>query len=411
MWLQQIPANVIQPPDFSMHFFLRSRIAATGFVFAVIVCAVLTQNNDAAGQIFGSRSKLTLTVTPQGSAAKDKPIPVGGNISLAVTVRNETKDAVGPLILSVKAEGFKAENQPNWKAESGNISGEIVKLEPGASVERLLRLRVEKAPFPASKAAIVLEARAGENIIGSGSASILVADCAGAFREKLGVLRPAILQNVRDTADAMRKPDATLPGGRTFPLTNARKGEILTAERLALPLSARGAADMQMTTEWMRFLIQRWVSELNSYSTQPAHPGLCANNYYQIAGYREGLQPITKRLDGFKEASTFAMTAARLSSKDVVSADVRALVLQLAKSAEIEGIDDSANVFTLLSTVRNAIARGKKLEAEQMETLSLAETAAWLQETNKRGQALTDAIEKVLGTIAAAHKESCVCAF
>jgi hypothetical protein len=166
-----------------------------------------------------------------------------------------------------------------------------------------------------------------------------------------------------------------------------------------------------MGTEWYRFLIARWVSELNSYAAQPSHPGLCANNYYQIAGYREGLQPVTKRLDGFRDSGKHAFDAARTAAKDTVSANPRDLVLKIAKGAEIEGLDENASVFTLLGSIRNALARGKKLELEQLEALSLAETAAWLQETDKRGQTLNGAIEKVLGTIAEVHKESCVCAF
>ena len=359
----------------------------------------------------GSASRLSVIVTPQGSAAKDRPLPVGALVTLNATVRNETKDAVGPVSLSVQFEGMKGDNQANWKVEAGKITGEIAKIEPGASVGRLLRLRVEKAPFLASKKTITVEAAAGEKIRGTGTANILVADCAGAFREKLSVLRSGVLQTVRDTAEAMRRPDPSLPGSRIFPGTNARRGEIMNAERLAAPLTVRGAADAQMATEWMRFLVIRWVSELTNYSNQPVNPGLCANNYYQIAGYREGLLPITKRLDAFKESTAHALTAARFSGKDAVASDVRELVLRLAKSVEIEGIDENASVFSLLTVIRAAILRGRKLDNEQMETLSLAETAAWLGETNKRGQALTGAIEKVLGTIAEVHKESCVCAF
>lgn len=394
-----------------MSDFRRSVLSCLIFC-AALFCALM-QVPYSHGQIFGSQ-KLTVTVTPQGSAAKEKPLPVGAFANLKVIVRNETKDTVGPVTLSAKFEGMKAEAQKDWKIDGENISGEIPALEPGGRVERSLRLRIAKAAFPAAKSTVTVDANA-EKISGSGTAAVLTADCVGAFREKLGVLRPgpapSVLQNVRDAADAMRKPDVYLPSSRMFPLTNSRKPDISAAERLSLPLSARQAADMQMSTEWYRFLIQRWASEVQTYATQPVHPGLCANNYYQIAGYREGLQPVTKRLDSFRDSGKQALEAARAVAKDNGTPNARELVLKIAKSVEAEGIEDTSSVFAMLTAIRVAIAKGKKLEPEQLEILSLAETSAWLEETNKRGQALNAAIEKVLATIGEAHKESCVCAF
>jgi hypothetical protein len=355
--------------------------------------------------------KLTVTLAPQGSAAKDRPLPAGGAASLKITIRNETRNAAGPVTLRAVFPNPKVEGQPELALEGDALAGEIAKIEPGDSVERVLRVRIARAPFPAGKSEITVEARSGEQVSGAAKASLLIADCVGTFREKLAVLRAGVLNEVRDAAEAMRRPDSSLPAGRIFPMTNARKGEVMTAERLSLPLAGRQAADAQMSIEWMRFLISRWLSEVTNYSNQPANPGMCANNYYQIAGYREGLQPITKRLDGFRDSAQHTLAAARMAAGEASAANPHAIVLKIADTAGIEGTDPNARVFALLANIRGALARGTKLEPQQMEALSLAETTAWLDETNKRGQALKDAIEKVLGTIAGAHKEACVCAF
>jgi hypothetical protein len=385
--------------------FRQSRVLLfSGFV---LVCGSVAFASTSFGQ---QPPKLTVTLTALGNAARDRPLPAGGSATLKIVIRNETKNTAGPVTLRVTFPNPKADGQPELAIEGEGLSGEIVAIEPGASVERNLRVRIARAPFPAGKTGIIIEARINEQLSGSASAGLLVADCVGAYREKLGVLRSGVLQEVRDAADAMRRPDASLPG-RMFPMTNARKGDVMTAERLAAPLAARGAADAQMATEWMRFLIARWVSELTNYSSQPSNPGMCANNYYQIAGYREGLLPVTKRLDAFRDSARHALTAARTAAKDTGAASAHAVVLKIADTAGVQGIDPNASVFALLASIRAALAHGTKLEPAQMEALSLAETAAWLEETSKRGQSLNGAIEKVLATIASVHKESCVCAF
>lgn len=360
---------------------------------------------------YAQQPKLTVTLTPEGSAAKDRPLPVGATAGLKITLRNETRETAGPVSLRASFPNPQVDGQPELAIEGESLSGEIAKIDPGASIERNIRVRILRAPFPAAKSGITIEARAGDRVSGSARTEILIADCVGSYREKLNVLRSGILNEVRDAAEAMRRPDPALPGGRIFPMTNARKGELMTAERLSMPLAGRQAADLQMTTEWMRFLISRWISELTNFSNQPSNPGMCASNYYQIAGYREGLQPVTKRLDGFRDSAQHALAAARTSVNDSGTSSAHSVVLKIADTAGVEGTDPNASVFALLASIRGALARGTKLEHAQMEALSLAETAAWLEETSKRGQALSDAIEKVLGTIGRVHKEACICAF
>ena len=105
------------------------------------------------------------------------------------------------------------------------------------------------------------------------------------------------------------------PAPAFFPATGARSGDIANAERLAATLALRQGGDPQMATEWFQFIIQRWTSELTLYSNQSAAPGLCANNYYQIAGYRQGLMPITNRIESIRVAADRALVVAREAAK------------------------------------------------------------------------------------------------
>jgi hypothetical protein len=64
-----------------------------------------------------------------------------------------------------------------------------------------------------------------------------------------------------------------------------------------------------------------------------------------------------------------------------------------------------------LAAARASLNNGKKLDPEAARKFSLAETAAWLNEADRRGQGLAQAIEGALAKIGAAQKETCVCAF
>jgi hypothetical protein len=244
---------------------------------------------------------------------------------------------------------------------------------------------------------------------GIGEAEFSVADCVGAYREKLGALRADLLQPVREAADALRKPDAALPAGRLYPATGARKGELLDAERYAATFAAYRGADPQMATEWFRFLIQRFASEINAYTNQAPNPGMCASNYYQIAGYRQGLTPITNRIAAVHSAAQSAIGAARDAIKADEGDDLAALVRRLSGSSGANSED--ANAPTPFGGLAALRAPGRERSKEELLALSLTETAAWLSEADRRSQALRQAIDQVLTTIADTHRESCVCAF
>jgi hypothetical protein len=356
---------------------------------------------------------LEVVVTPLGSAAKSLPLPVGASPNVSVTVRNRGSRPVGPIAITAKADGLAPVPAQGWRVESGNLVGEIARLGAGDRVERPLRLKVERAPLQATKQKLTVEARVADGRKVFADAEFSVADCVGAYREKLAVLRSGLLQSVRDTAEKLRGLDPSLPGGRFFPSTGARSGDIANAERLAVALAARHGGDPQMATEWFQFIIQRWTSELTLYSNQSAAPGLCANNYYQIAGYRQGLMPITNRIEALRAAADRALVIAREAAKSEGTDETLAALAQRAIKVEMpdSGGDDVARQpFEALAAARDSFG-SNGADPNAARALSLIETAAWLVEADQRGQSLKRSIERVLTAIGTAHKESCVCAF
>jgi hypothetical protein len=354
-----------------------------------------------------------VVLTPLGSAAKNRPLPVGATPSVSVTIRNRGNRPIGPIALTAKADGLAPVPVPGWRTESGKFVGDVSRLGAGERVERPVRFKVERAPPQATGQKLTVEAKTSDGSNVSVDAEIHVADCVGAYREKLGALRTGLLQNVRDTAEKLRGLDPSLPGARLFPPTGARSGDLANAERLAAAFAARRGGDPQMATEWFQFIVQRWISELTLYSNQSAAPGLCANNYYQIAGYRQGLMPITNRIEATRTAADRALVIAREAAKSEGDAETLAsLAERVLKTAMPDGGADDAvrQPFEALAAASNS-SRGSSTDPNTLRTLSLVETAAWLAETDQRGQAVKRAIEEVLSAIGAAHKESCVCAF
>ncbi|MDO8533630.1 MAG: hypothetical protein Q7S17_02680, partial [Xanthobacteraceae bacterium] len=233
---------------------------------------------------------LAVSVTPLGAAAKERPLPVGAMPSLRIGVRNTGTGVLAKIVLTARFEGMQAENPPGWRSQGGALILEIPRLGAGEQTERLLKLRVV-TPTSGKTTQVSIEARTEDGAIAAGEANLRVADCVGAYRSKLSSLRTGMLQAVKDAAEAMRKPDPALPYARQFPATGVKTGNIAVAERFAAAFAKRGGADPEMSSEDSRFTIQRWTSELSAYAGQEANPGLCAGNYYMVAGQREGILP------------------------------------------------------------------------------------------------------------------------
>jgi hypothetical protein len=354
---------------------------------------------------------LDLTLTPVGAAAKERPLPVGATPNVTISVRNNGKAAVGPLTLSARVDGASLAGKQDWRLDAGAAVLEVARLSAGERIERRLRLSIERAPFEGGKATIEVEARAKAGVLAKATTALRVADCAGAYRTRLAVLRSGLIDKMRQSADVLSRPDPALPAGRIFPAPGSRGNPLAAAEQLATALAERRGSDPQMATEWFRFLIHRFASELNLYAAQPPAPGLCANNYYQIAGYRQGLQPITKRIDAVQEAAATSMAAARAAAKAEPDEDLAAIVRRVVQLAGWTVPESAEPPTAVLAEARGVNGRDLNLLPDVLRALSLTETAAWLADADARGQALKRAIEEILQTISTAHKETCVCAY
>ncbi|MEX2016355.1 MAG: hypothetical protein WD873_06920 [Candidatus Hydrogenedentales bacterium] len=384
--------------QFPASVFLRSDLLASAAV------GVLLYGAEARAQQF------ELTVTPIGSAASGRPLPVGAVPAVKISLRNTGNKSVGPIELTARFDELAPSKTEGWRLEERTLRSAITEVSSNTQIERELRLRVVNAPIETAKVKVAVEAKGPDGRVVSGVTELSIADCAGAYRAKLESLRPTLSQAARDAANELRRSDPALPAARQFPPTGARSGDLARAERLAANFAARRGADSQMSTEWFRFLLQRWASELNAYAGQSANPGICANNYYQIAGYRQGLLPVTKHIEATRAAATATLEAARKEA--AIDADsVEAIVRHLAKSAELEINSENAGALVALAEARNLMRADRKVEVDTIRKFSLVETAAWLAEADRRGQKLVQSIEQVLSTIANAHKETCVCAF
>ncbi|MCC6948042.1 MAG: hypothetical protein IT539_09785 [Bradyrhizobiaceae bacterium] len=356
-----------------------------------------------------SGQTLHVSVTADSARSPRQVLPLGAKANLKIAVGNEGKAVSGPIKLTVEPAGLTIMAGQGWRLEAGNAVAEIARLKPGERIERALPLKVERAATDAEARIVRIVARGPGEQTASAEIKLMVADCVGAYRNRLAALRASLTQQVRDAAEAMRKADPALPASRLFAFTNARNAEIRNAERLAASFAARRGGDAEMATEWFRYIIARWISELNAFAGQAYNPGLCANNYYQLAGYRQGLLPITKHIDTIHAAAAAAIAAAREATGAESAEELAALAARVARNGAVDSSGASDSVFGALGAVRATFLRERKASPEEMQQLSLVETAAWLDDADRRGQKLAQTIEQVLSTLASAQKETCIC--
>jgi hypothetical protein len=371
---------------------------------ALAVAALLLCGADVRAQ------QIELTVTPLGGAASGRPLPVGAMPSVKVAVRNAGATAIGPVELTARFHDLAPGENEGWRSEDGALKAVHQADRRGCSDRARASASCCSGPGRSGKCFSLVRSENCRRRSTESSIQLSIADCVGAYRGRLEAMRPTLSQPVRDAADEIRKADPALPAARQFPPTGARSGDLARAERLAATFASRRGADPQMSTEWFRFLLQRWASELNAYTGQAANPGLCANNYYQIAGYRQGLLPVTKHLAATSTAADAAREALRKAT-ETDSGNIDEIVRSLIESAELEVDVEKSGALDVLAEARALLRNGRKLEADLARKFSLAETAAWLAESDRRGKNLVQSIEQVLSAIARAHKESCVCAF
>jgi hypothetical protein len=354
--------------------------------------------------------KLTITLAPRGLAAGDKPLPSGGTVSVRVIVQNTGTSALARIQLRATVDGLKAENPTGWRIDGSGFSAVIARLAAGDRIERNFSARVDPPPPAPGTARIAVEARS-EGGTANAEARIPVADCAGAYRSRLAPIRAEQIAAVRKLAEDIRKAEPGLPRGRIFPATGARTGPLANAERLAAQFAATAGADTELAKEGMRWLVLRWTAELGNYVTQDKSPGLCTGVSELLSIYRNSIAPLTRRLEAISAGAITALAAAREATK-AEDDDLARMARRIAGKAGLEGIEDNASVFAILAKTRNFLAgKDKKLEADDARALSLTETATWLAAAGKRADGLGMAFSGTLAAIAAAHKDTCVCAY
>jgi hypothetical protein len=339
-------------------------------------------------------------------------LPPGATAVLNVMVRNGGPDALARIVLTARADGFKPEPASAWRIEGNSLVAELVRVGPGATAERRLILLVERAAlFPGATNRIAIEARAESGPIASAELSLRTADCAGAYHARISVLRTGPLQTAKNEADTIRKSDPAWPRSRSFPATGARTGPIANAERLAAYFLAQGGADAEFGRETLRFNVVRWASDLTAYSAQPMNPALCSSTEQLVTRYRETIAPTSRRLEATRTAAQNALEAARNASGAEPGENLARIVRRAIEKAGLKVPDETVSPLAALSSARTSLDSEKKPDAAQMETLSLAETAAVLAEAAKRVEKFSGSIDATLAAIATAAKETCVCAY
>ncbi len=355
--------------------------------------------------------KLSVRLSPRGLAAGDKPLPPNATASVRVIVQNNGTSPLTRIHLKAAIEGMKADNLAGWRVDGSSFSAEIARLASGEKIERSLNARVDAPPPAPATARITVEARSENGGNANAEARIPIADCAGAYRGRLASVRTDQIAAVKKLAEDVRKPEPGLPRGRIFPSTDARTGPLANAERLAAQFASTAGADSELAKEGMRWLVLRWTAELGNYVAQDKNPGLCTGVTELLPIYRNSIAPLMRRLEAIAASAKTALAAAHEETK-AEDDNIARMARRIAGKAGVEGIEDGASVFAILSKTRDFLAdKDKKLEADDARALSLTETAAWLAAAGKRADGLAAAFNGTLSAIAVAHKNTCVCAY
>ena len=372
-----------------------------------LVCAAIACFGGAAQ----AQTKLTLKATPLGSAAKDKAlIPVTGVVPIDVAVRNDGSETLANITLTAKLSGVKLyQASGDWKPDGDDAKLVIAEIKPNEEVTKRLYVLVAMAPLPPGKnAAVALEAKSGEFSV-KAETVFAVADCASAFQAALTRVRLGPLENVWAFADDYRKPNTTLPRTRFFRI-GTRNRDFINFERLAAGYQARLTADHEFFREGVRYTTARWSNELKAFTGQEPNPGICALNQSMIGGIRQTIAYVSTRLEPPQKAFARAIDLLRkqVGAKD--DDDLPKIALQAAEAAGAKLDNPPGTTFLILERTKEAL-KDQRPSDEQIDNLSLVETAAWLEAQALRAKKLSDVIEGTITGIADAHKQNCACSF
>jgi hypothetical protein len=356
-------------------------------------------------------AKLSIKATVLGNAAKEKAIiPVSAVIIVEVAVKNDSGEPVSSVVLTAKLNGVKLyQASDDWKPDGDDAKFEIAQLKPNEEITKRLYLRVEMAPLPPGRNALVtIEAKSGEFAVRA-EAAFAAADCASAFQAALTRVRLGPLDNVWAFADDYRKPNTALPRTRFF-RAGTRHREFANFERLAAGYQARLTADHDFFREGVRYTTARWSNELKAFTGQEPNPGLCAINQSMTDGIRKTIAYVSTRLDPPQKALARAMDLLRKQTNAKDDDDLPKIALQVAEAAGAKLDNPPGTTFLILERAKEAL-KDQRPGEEQIDNLSLVETVAWLEAQATRAKKLSDAIEGTITGISDAHKQNCVCAF
>jgi hypothetical protein len=354
--------------------------------------------------------KFTLTVTPLGVAAGEKMIPVEATAGVNVTLKNESGGALSKVTLTAKLNGVKFVPEGDWKADGDNAVLEIASVNPNEEVTKRLTLRVEMAPMPPGKRAeIIIEAKLGD-VSTSASVKFPVGDCAAAFQAELTRLRIDTISEVWPMADEMRKPDTKLPRMRQFRIGMRKNNDLATIDRLAAGYQARLLAHYDFFSEGVRYTARRWADELKAFAGQETNPGICAVNEGMLQGIRKTINYVTVRLEPQIKAHARAMESLRKHFDAEPGDDLKKIALRVAEAAGVKFESEPATTLELIVRAKDSL-KDVKLTDEQLDNLSLLESAAWVEAQAMRSKKLNDLIEGSINGIGEAQKKSCVCAY
>lgn len=357
-----------------------------------------------------SSPKFALTVTPLGAAGGEKMIPVEAAFSVNVTFKNDGGAALSKILLIAKLNGVKLVPEEDWKADGDNAIFEIASIGPNEEITKRLTLRVSMAPMPPGKQAeVIVEAKAGE-VSSTASTKIPVGDCAAAFQADLTRLRISTISEVWPTADEMRKPDTKLPRTRLFRIGMRKNNDLATIDRLAAGYQARLLAHYDFFSQGVRYTARRWADELKAFAGQEANPGICAVNNEMLQGIRKTINYVTVRLDPQIKAYARAMEALRKHFNAEPDDELKKIALRTAEAAGVKFDTEPATTLELLVRAKDLL-KDVKLTDEQLDNLSLLESAGWVEAQAMRSKKLNDLIEGSISGIGEAQKKNCVCAF
>jgi hypothetical protein len=358
-------------------------------------------------------SPLIVTIEPLGVAASGRPLPPGAAVQLRIMLRNRSARPISGLALAVRIDGLKApEALAGWQAQADALVAALARLNAGAAAERRLSLLVDKAPpVPGISRRMVVEARSANAAPATAEFALPVADCAAAYHARLAAIRTGALQTVKAEAEAIRRSDPTFPYSRLFAAVGGRSGELPKVERLATAFVNRAGADGEMAGESLSFNFRLWFSDLNAYTSQARNPALCSGARLLVERYRKNIAPITNRIEAVRGAAASALELARKAA-DAEPGDHIVRVAQRAiEKAGLSAASPTSSALAALAAARASLDPDRKLAAEALEAVSVAETAAVLDAAAARAERFAAAIDAVLAAIGDAARETCVCAY